>query len=145
MWRRRRVFAAVFLTIIGLTAFALVVLPVRYLATSSVIIAEQEPGVANASAAWAQKIGDPADLESQLLVIRSPRVMRLVMGTPGVLDAVLDECRQNSSGLFSASAASCDKLKLDSAAFIEYVQTSLCRGRSRTIPRDQHFLSVGHS
>src|SRR5215468_4517800 len=92
IWRSRRVFAAVFLGIVGITIVALLVLPVRYLATASVIVAEQEPGVANMSPAWAQKIGDPADLESQLLVIRSPRLLRQVMNAPGVIPAIVEEC-----------------------------------------------------
>jgi succinoglycan biosynthesis transport protein ExoP len=136
LWRRRRVFAAVFFSTIALTGFALLVLPVRYVATSSVIVAEQEPGVSNASAAWAQKMGDPADLESQLLVIRSPRVMRLVMDAPGVSAAILEECRQTSGGLLSVSLTACENLKTDSAAFIEYVQTRYAVaavGRSRVI------------
>uniref|UniRef100_Q07TH1 Lipopolysaccharide biosynthesis n=1 Tax=Rhodopseudomonas palustris (strain BisA53) TaxID=316055 RepID=Q07TH1_RHOP5 len=136
LWRRRRVVAAVFLTTVALTVVALIVLPVRYLAIGSVIVAEQEPGISNVSAAWAQKIGDPADLESQLLVIRSPRVMRLAMAAPGVIDAVLQECRQKASGLLSGSSASCDKLKSDSAALIDYVQNRYgiaAAGRSRVI------------
>src|SRR4051794_660142 len=72
IWRRRPLFAFVFCTIFAIALAALILSPVTYLATGSVIVAEQEPGVANASAAWAQKIGDPADMESQLLVIRSP-------------------------------------------------------------------------
>jgi polysaccharide biosynthesis transport protein len=133
LWRRRRVFATAFLATIGITVFALLVLPVRYRATASVIVAEQEPGVANASPVWAQKIGDPADLESQLLVIRSPRIMRLVMNTPGVLPAVVKECER---GLFLSSGESCQKLNSDNAAFIEYIQNHYSvasAGRSRVI------------
>lgn len=133
IWRHRRVFAGVFLGTIAIAIVALLVLPVRYLATASVIVAEQEPGVANASPAWAQKIGDPADLESQLLVIRSPRLMRLVMNAPGVLPAMMQECER--SRLIGAND-SCQKLKSDSAAFIEYVDAHLSvasAGRSRVI------------
>src|SRR3954470_17992380 len=79
VWRHRQIFAAVFCAVMIVTALALIVIPVRYLATGSVIVAEQEPSNTNASAAWATKIGDPADVESQLLVIKSPRVVRLAM------------------------------------------------------------------
>lgn len=130
LWLRRRLFAAVFLGTLGLAILALIVLPVRYLATGSVIVAEQEFGNNNASAVWAQKIGDPADLESQLLVIRSPRVMRLAMTLPGVVDATTSECRQSVGG------DACERLKSDSAAFIDYVQTRYsvgAVGRSRVI------------
>ena len=94
LWRKRRAFLAVFLATIAVAVAALVVLPVRYMATASVIVAEPEPGVANTSAAWAQKIGDPADLESQLLVIRSPRLLRQVMNSPGVVPLVVQECQR---------------------------------------------------
>ncbi|MES1149005.1 MAG: lipopolysaccharide biosynthesis protein, partial [Bradyrhizobium guangdongense] len=133
IWRRRRLFATVFFGTIALTVVALLVLPVRYLATASVIVAEQEPGVANASPAWAQKIGDPADLESQLLVIRSPRLMRIVMNAPGVLDAVTLECER--SRMFGSGEA-CQRLRTDSTAFIEHVDSHLSvtsAGRSRVI------------
>ena len=138
VWRRKGRFAAVFLTVIGLTVVALLVLPVRYMATGSIIVAEQEPGVNSASAAYVQKIGDPADLESQLLVIRSPRVMRLAMSEK-VLDAATEECRASSGGLLGSvlgSGESCDRLKRDSAAFVDYVQTRYsigAVGRSRVI------------
>jgi uncharacterized protein involved in exopolysaccharide biosynthesis len=106
---------------------------VRYLATASVIVAEQEPGVANMSPAWTQKIGDPADLESQLLVIRSARLMRLAMNAPGVLDAVTRECERSR---LIGTTDTCARLKTDSTAFIEYVDGHLAvasAGRSRVI------------
>ncbi|WP_316204631.1 exopolysaccharide transport family protein [Bradyrhizobium sp. SZCCHNS3004] len=134
VWRRRRVFGAVFAAILGLAVLALVLLPVRYLGTASVIVAEQEPGAAaNASSAWAQKVGDPADMESQLLVIRSPRLLLLVMSTPGVIPAVVEECER---GRLLGGAGSCDKLKTDAGAFIEHVDgrfSVASAGRSRVI------------
>jgi uncharacterized protein involved in exopolysaccharide biosynthesis/Mrp family chromosome partitioning ATPase len=135
-WRRRHVFAVAFAAVLGLTLLALVVLPVRYLATGSVIIAEQEPNLTETQAAWAQKIGDPADLESQLLVIRSPRVLRLAMTAPGATDAAAEDCISNSHGLLFGSTARCEQLKTDSAAFVDYVQNRYAIGavgRSRVI------------
>ena len=133
LWRKKRVFLAVFLATIGAAVAALVVLPVRYLATASVIVAEPEPGVASTSAAWAQKIGDPADLESQLLVIRSPRLLRQVMNAPGVVPAVVEECQRGQ--LFGAGSR-CDRLASDPTSFIEYIDTRFAvasAGRSRVI------------
>src|SRR5690349_20874977 len=120
LWRKRRVFLAVFVLVAGAAVAALVVLPVRYLATASVIVAEQEPGVNNTSPAWAQKIGDPADLESQLLVIRSARLLRQVMVTPGVIPAIAEECER---GLSLVSAERCQRLSTDPTSFIEYIET----------------------
>jgi succinoglycan biosynthesis transport protein ExoP len=133
LWRHRRVFAAVFLTTIAAAILALIVLPVRYLATASVIVAEPEPGVANVPPAWAQKIGDPADLESQLLVIRSPRLLRKVMNAPGVVPAVVHECEH--AALFG-SAERCQKISSDEGRFIDYVDSHYSvasAGRSRVI------------
>jgi uncharacterized protein involved in exopolysaccharide biosynthesis/Mrp family chromosome partitioning ATPase len=133
LWRQKRVFLAVFLAIIGAAVAALVLLPVRYLATASVIVAEQEPGVNNTSPAWAQKIGDPADLESQLLVIRSPRLLRQVMIAPGVVPAVVEECER---GLLLGAVERCQKLSTDPTGFIEYVESRYSvasAGRSRVI------------
>lgn len=133
LWRRRWLFAAVFVATLGAAIAALVILPVRYLATASVIVAEQEPGAGNVSAVWAQKLGDPADLESQLLVIRSPRLMRQVMTAPGVIAAVVAECER---GKLLGANASCDRLKTDAGAFIDHVEGRFgvaSAGRSRVI------------
>lgn len=130
IWRNRSLFGAVFLGVMILTVIALVVLPVRYLATGSVIVAEQEPSNTNASAAWAQKIGDPADVESQLLIARSPRVLRLAMQQPGITEAAIEECQSKGN------AATCEKMKTDTAALIEYVSGNFsigAVGRSRVI------------
>ncbi|WP_316187919.1 MULTISPECIES: exopolysaccharide transport family protein [unclassified Bradyrhizobium] len=132
IWRRRGVFAIVAGAVLALAVAALVLLPVRYLATASVIIAEQEPG-ANTSAAWAQKIGDPADMESQLLVIRSPRLLRQIMSSPGVVDAVVGECER---GRLMGSGDACQRLKTDPGAFIDHVDSRFSvasAGRSRVI------------
>ncbi len=133
LWRRRRVFGVAFAATICLAVLALLVLPVRYLATASVIVAEQELGAGHSSPAWDQKIGDPADLESQLLVIRSPRLLRLVMNRPGVVDAVTRECDR---GQLLGSSESCDRLKSNAGAFIDYVESRFSiasAGRSRVI------------
>ncbi len=132
LWRRRRVFSAVFVATLAAAILALVVLPVRYLATASVIVAEPEPGVNNTPAAWAQKIGDPADLESQLLVIRSPRLLRQVMDAPGVVPAVVGECEHG----VLLGAERCEKLSSNTASFIDYVASRYSvasAGRSRVI------------
>jgi succinoglycan biosynthesis transport protein ExoP len=130
LWLHRLLFGGVLAGVLVLTVIALIVLPMRYIATGSVIVAEQEFGNNSMSAVFAQKIGDPADLESQLLVIRSPRVMRLAMAQPGALDAATADCHAGSR------SDVCDRLKTDSAAFVDYVQTRYAVGavgRSRVI------------
>lgn len=92
IWHRRYLFAAVFATILGLVITALLMIQPQYVASGSVIVAEAEPGANNASMAWIQKIGDPADIESQILVIRSPRLLRLAIDE-GLTASVMAECR----------------------------------------------------
>nr|NKR04739.1 lipopolysaccharide biosynthesis protein [Escherichia coli] len=92
IWHRRYLFAAVFVGILGLAVTALLMIQPQYVASGSVIVAEAEPGANNASMAWIQKIGDPADIESQILVIRSPRLLRLAIDD-GLIAAVMAECR----------------------------------------------------
>jgi polysaccharide biosynthesis transport protein len=141
IWRRRIMFLVVFSSLFGAIIAALAVLPVRFLAVGSVIVAEREPGMENASGGWAEKIGDPADLESQLLVIRSPRMLRLAMAVPGVLDAVLQECRYKQAGFVSTLlprklALPCDELTPGSEMLLDYVQNAYAvgaAGRSRVI------------
>lgn len=136
IWRRRRVFGMTFAAVVAVTLALLLVLPVRYMATGSIIVAEQEPNSNDVQAAWAQKIGDPADLESQLLVIRSPRVLRLAMTQPGVAEAAVEDCIANSRSVVPGSTERCERIAHDSAAFVDYVQSRFsigAVGRSRVI------------
>jgi succinoglycan biosynthesis transport protein ExoP len=139
VWRNRKLAAAVFVATFALAVIALIVIPVRYFTSGSIIVAEQEPNIANQSAAWAQKIGDPADVESQLLVVRSPRILRLAVQQPGALAAVMRECRyraENETLGRLAGVSACTKLESDSDALVEYVQGRYVVGsvgRSRVI------------
>ena len=131
--RHLALFLGVFLTVIGLTVAAFILSPTRYVATGSIIVAEPEPGLADASASWAQKIGDPADLESQLLVIRSPRVLRLAIARPEAVAALKDECRATGASEFGND---CDDLSGRTDQLVSYVQTRYSigsAGRSRVI------------
>lgn len=141
IWRRRRLFAAVFATVLALAVAALMAVPAQYLAVGSVIVAEPEPGSnnANASVAWIQKLGDPADIESQMLVIRSARIMRLV-ASGDVVEKVLAECRQAAAGGLLAGLlpadGGCETMRGNTDLLVDHLQrrfvvTSV--GRSRII------------
>ncbi|MGT2487340.1 GumC family protein [Methylobacterium oryzae CBMB20] len=140
IWHRRYLFATVFAAILGLAVTALLMIQPQYVASGSVIVAEAEPGANNASMAWIQKIGDPADIESQILVIRSPRLLRLAIDD-SLVAAVLAECRYAATGghpdrISEKKDAACTKLTTDRNALIEYLQkryTVLSSGRSRII------------
>jgi len=124
--RRRWLFLAVVAATLLIVALGLFSILPRYVASGSVIVAEAEGGGPRISDAWIQKIGDPADLESQLVLIRSPRLARLALARPGVLAAIHRECdRAEGASWFSRQlsgtpALSCDSLKPDSDALLNW-------------------------
>lgn len=137
IWEQRMWFLGAFAAVFALAMIALVTLPSRYFTSGSLIVAEPESGLSLPPAGWAQKVGDPADIESQLLVIRSTRLMRLVLDRPGIVDMIREECvraRNPVSALLSSSA--CYELTADSPAAIEYLLGRYSvsgAGRSRVI------------
>jgi capsular exopolysaccharide synthesis family protein len=144
LWRRKFVFGAVFASVIVVVAAALAILPTRYTAIGSFIVADQEPTAAtDASAAWVQKLGDPADLESHLLLLRSPRLLRAVLAKPETQAAVLRECETEAShfGFDRAmrairSAPSCQQMLTKDDDLFEWVSQRYgagVLGRSRVI------------
>lgn len=135
VWRHRILASIVATSVVACAALALVVLPVRYLAAGSIIVAEPETGLAYPPAGWAQKVGDPADLESQLLLVRSPRVLRLVTEAPGVADMAQAECRR-AFRIPLLMKDVCPTLKPGSGELVDYLQTKYTfvgAGRSRVI------------
>jgi Mrp family chromosome partitioning ATPase len=133
LWRRRRVFGLTFgLTLIASIA-VIALLPTVYYAYGTVAIGNQEPASSGASGAWIEKLGDPADLESQLLIVSSHRMLRLALARPGVAEAVKQEC---SHGAGWGGSARCAKLETGSKQILEHVDgryTVRAVGRSRII------------
>lgn len=139
-WRRRKLFALVFTLVFVAVVVPILVTPPLYSASGAVIIGEQEPMSNTNSAAWIQKLGDPADLESQLLIIRSPRMQRLALARPGVVDAVQRECRRATARRFMnrifGDGVRCEKLERDSQDLLDFAQQRYgigAVGRSRVI------------
>ncbi len=137
IWRRRRTFAAVFSFCLLPALIAIQFLSPVYLAAGTVIIGNQEPASSSASAAWIEKLGDPADLESQLLIISSRRMLRLALARPGVAEAILQECEVRSflDRLFMR-AHDCKALAPGSERQLEYAYGRYsvgAVGRSRVI------------
>jgi Mrp family chromosome partitioning ATPase len=137
LWRRRRLFGLIFAAVFLPSIAAIMLLTPVYLATGTVLIGNQEPTSSGASAAWIEKLGDPADLESQLLIITSRRMLRLALARPGVVDAVLEECRYRSKlDRIFLRAPDCGDLSPDSDELLDYVATRYSVGgvgRSRII------------
>jgi polysaccharide biosynthesis transport protein len=125
------VFLAVFATAIA----AYLVIPTRYVATAAIIVAQQDLGLDTAKTIGIDKLGDPADLESQLLLVRSPRVLRMILGDNTVREALGRECRNRASGL-SMTGGSCEQLFADMDKLREKIAERfniIGAGRSRVI------------
>ncbi len=137
LWQQRLVVALTF----GVTLFVvmglLYILPISYFATGSIIVADREPIVGSSSPAYAQKVGDPADMESTILLIRSPRLLRILFAEPGVGDAIDADCAAVGRQLINRfRPIDCSRLTGDPDAQLHWVQDRFsiaAVGRSRVI------------
>ncbi len=136
VWRRRKLFWPVSALIFTASVGVAFLWPASYFADGTVIVGEQEAASSSASPAWLQKLGDPADLESQLLIIRSPRMLRLALARAGVLEAVQRECQQLAGFIWPSRWPRCFELAPGSQRLIEHVEAHYsvrALGRSRII------------
>ncbi len=137
IWEQRMWFICVFAAVFAAAIIALVALPSRYFTSGALIVAEPESGLSLPPAGWAQKVGDPADIESQLLVIRSTRLMRAVLDRPGVIETIRKECSEARNPVTALlSSSPCYLLTANSPAAIDYLlarYTVSGAGRSRVI------------
>lgn len=92
LWHKRLIVALTFGITLCLVLGLLYILPISYVATGSIIVADREPIVGSSSPAWAQKVGDPADMESTILLIRSPRLLRMLLAEPALSGAIEADC-----------------------------------------------------
>ncbi len=139
LWQRRFVVATTFCLSLLFVLALLVVLPVTYFASGSVIVADREPliGSGSGSSAWMQKVGDPADMESNILLIRSPRLMRALLSQPGMEDAVLADCEAAAHQIIARlRPINCARLAGDAEAQLLWIGDRFvvsAVGRSRVI------------
>jgi uncharacterized protein involved in exopolysaccharide biosynthesis len=134
LWRRRRLFGLIFALFLVPALAAFLIWPAQYQTTGMVIVGNLDP-FNSASAAGTDKLGDPADLESQILIAKSPRMMRLALERPGVAAAIQEECQRG--GLLSyLRHRDCSNLKPGNEALLNNVApryTVRAEGRSRVI------------
>jgi uncharacterized protein involved in exopolysaccharide biosynthesis/Mrp family chromosome partitioning ATPase len=136
--RRLHIALPVFAVVFGAAVASLLILTPRYLATGTIIVAEPTTAIDAGQAAGADKIGDPADLESQIIVLKSPRIVRQALEKPDVLAAAIADCRNNAQGLLSAIAGSakCGEPGQDPTLLVDQLQQRFsigAVGRSRVI------------
>ena len=120
--RRIALSAAVFGLVFGLAVALLLLLPVRYVATGAIAVSEHEP----VTVGEPSKPADLSHLDAQLLMLRSPRLLRAAMQAPGAIDAVIEECRYDAANnplrWLRPGAVACDALASGSAALLDHVQ-----------------------
>ena len=140
LWHKRLIVALTF----GVTLFVVVgllyLLPVSYLATGSLIVADREPTAGSSSPAYAQRVGDPSDIESTILLIRSPRLLRMLFVEPGIGDVIEADCAAAGRHLVNRfRSIDCSRLPGDADAQLHWVQDRFsiaAVGRSRVISID---------
>jgi uncharacterized protein involved in exopolysaccharide biosynthesis len=134
LWRYRRLFTLLFTLVMIPILFVILLRPSFYQTSGAVIVGNLDPFYSTQSAV-ADKLGDPADLESQMLIAKSPRMLRLALEQPGVIEAVQDECQRSSPWSFLIRA-DCSKVKGGSEDLLNYVAPRYsvrAEGRSRVI------------
>jgi uncharacterized protein involved in exopolysaccharide biosynthesis len=140
LWRRRGWFTIVFVAVMLPFSAAIEIWPSSFYASGSVIIGNLEPADSSLAAAI-EKLGDPADLASQLLIAKSPRMIRLALERPGVFQAITEECNYGASVIYMFFPFECGKLTPGSRELLEYVSSHYsveAESRSRVI-------SIGYS
>jgi succinoglycan biosynthesis transport protein ExoP len=92
--RQKATFLLVFAGVLGIAGLVFLITPNSYLATGAVIVTSRSAQIAgnDVSPAAEQKLGDPADMDSQIIVAKSPRLLARMTNIPGVLQAVQQDC-----------------------------------------------------
>jgi len=119
--RRRRILTLVFVLTLAPVVAAACFWPPMYYAGASVIIGNMEPGngPSGGLATLIEKLGDPADLQSQIFIAKSPRMLRLALEHTGVIATLQEDCRQRISSRLGLS--DCDGLEPSSQKALDYL------------------------
>jgi uncharacterized protein involved in exopolysaccharide biosynthesis len=134
LWHSRRLFGIVFVLLLIPALLVFLLWPTQYQTTGMVIVGNLDP-FGSAPAVGTDKLGDPADLESQILIAKSPRMIRLALERPGVAATIQEECQRRGL-LSSIRGRDCSTLKPGSEELLEYVAPRYmvrAEGRSRVI------------
>ncbi|MDT7950889.1 MAG: hypothetical protein RQ966_05225 [Acetobacteraceae bacterium] len=135
LWQQRLVIALVFGATLFVVIGVLYCLPVSYVADGSLIVADREPVSGTAGPATTES--RTGDVQSGVLLIRSPRLLRLLLARPGARELIATEC-----GAFARQIVSrfrpidCAQLAGDPEAQLRWVQSRFSAsqvGQSRVI------------
>lgn len=134
IWKMRLLFVATFVTVLVAVLVVLALTPSSYVAGGAIIIVEPERTTTAPSIIMTQNVGDPADVESQVYIAQSPRVLSGVLDNPTALAAVIDECRSTESRF--SRPMDCGHFQQKDGAAIAYLDARYSvsgAGRSRVI------------
>ena len=149
--RRKGWFAGGFLLTLVVVAAAFTAMQETYRTSAALMVSGNEAvlRVGNSSAE-AQRLGDPADVESQMLMLRSPRLSRVILDDPAVVAALVADCEATQRGTwFSRLLAKalpppgCSPKELDVQRMLRRLEAGFAigpTGRSRVI--DVAFVST---
>jgi len=92
--RRKFTFLLAFIIVAGLVTLTYILFPRIYRAEATVLVLSAEPVVGPLDdPANEQKIGDPADLESQIQILSSPQLIQELLAMDDIHRAILRECK----------------------------------------------------
>ncbi len=139
--RHKLVFCGIFLLTLGFMGAIYAVAPRTYQGQASIILAASEPVLRGMDPVIEQRHGDPADLQSQALVLHSLNLLQGIAARPEIATLIKRECQTGKveplgrlRGILRP--ADCDKYETDKVAAAEYLQSHLGvseDGRSRVI------------
>ena len=129
---------------VGIIALAFTALPRTYRASAALMVASNEAVLRDDnSSAEEQRLGDPADIESQMLMLRSPRLMGMILDDPKVQDALVADCEAKQRGTWATKLAAivlkppaCAGIATDRRAGLGWLESGFSigpTGRSRVL------------
>ncbi len=141
--RRIGLFAVVFFAVAALVAITFLVLPRSYRAVASIVVASTDGLIAPGSTAQAMRQGDPADVESQMTMLRSAELLGRVVDMPTVRAALVAGCEASRGGSLLAllqhrlhPGRPCEQLVAERAEALQMLDGAMAVmqvGRSRII------------
>ena len=118
--------------------------PRTYRASAALMVASNEAVLrSGSSSAEAQRLGDPADIESQMLMLRSPRLARAILEDSKVVGALVEDCEAARTSTWATSLMArattppkCELLATDRQTALQRLEGAFSigpTGRSRVI------------
>jgi len=139
--RHKLVFCGIFVLTLGFMGAIYAVAPRTYHGQASIILAAAEPVLGGKDPVVEQRHGDPADLQSQALVLHSLNLLQKIVAQDEVATLIERECQAAKVEALGRlreilRPVDCDKYETDKVAAAEYLQSRLGvseDGRSRVI------------